>query len=194
MKEYTEEFYKVSIRAGKIQDANEKVARYINGLRMEIQDEISVLFPKTVEEAYQMVLKAEEKLMRKKSARSRGTFRGRGSQSGRGRSITPRDGASSSLSQHTPTEGDASGRRIFFRGRGGRGRGRENICYKYNKLGHKAYECPKNAGTNKRNVIVAQTEEEATKVPEEENVPEKGEYLVVNKVLLKPAKEVVEPA
>ena len=64
VKEYTEEFYKVSIRARQIQDTDEKVARYVNGLRMEIQDEISVLSPKTVEEAYQMVLKAEENLMR----------------------------------------------------------------------------------------------------------------------------------
>lgn len=41
------------------------MARYVNGLRMDIQDEISILSPKIVEEAYQMVLKAEEKLMRK---------------------------------------------------------------------------------------------------------------------------------
>ena len=83
MKEYTKDFYKVSIRAGKIQDTDAKVARYINGLRMEIQEEISVLFPKIVEKAYQVVLKAEEKLMRKQSVRSRGTFQGRGSQGGR---------------------------------------------------------------------------------------------------------------
>ena len=74
VKEYTIEFYKVSIRAGKIQDTTEKIARYINGLRMEIQDEISILSPKRVEEAYQMALKAEEKLLRKKSAKGRGTF------------------------------------------------------------------------------------------------------------------------
>lgn len=59
-KEYTGEFYKVSIRVGKIQDTDEKVARYVNGLRMEIQAEISLLSPKTIEEAYQMVLKAEK--------------------------------------------------------------------------------------------------------------------------------------
>ena len=74
VKEYTEEFYKVSIRAGQIQDTNEKVARYANGLRMEIQDEISILSPKTVEEAYQMALKAEEKLPRKQFSKGRGTF------------------------------------------------------------------------------------------------------------------------
>lgn len=47
---------------------------------------------------------------------------------------------------------------------------------------------------NKRNEIFAKTEEETTKVIEEENVPEKVESLVVNKILLKPAKEIVEPA
>ena len=73
-KEYTEEFYKVSIRVGKIQDTHEKVARYVNGLRMEIQDEISVLSPKIVKESYQMVLKAEEKLMRKQFGRNGSTF------------------------------------------------------------------------------------------------------------------------
>ena len=36
VKEYTKEFYKSSIRAEQIQEREEKVARYINGLRMEI--------------------------------------------------------------------------------------------------------------------------------------------------------------
>ena len=65
VREFIEEFYKVSIRVGQIQDTQEKVARYINGLRMEIQDEMSMLSPRTVEEAYQMDLKAEGKLLRK---------------------------------------------------------------------------------------------------------------------------------
>ena len=116
VKEYTEEFYKVSIRDREAQDTDEKVARYMNGLRMDIQDEISMLTPKTVEEAYQIALKAKEKLMRKQSAKGRGTFRGRGSQGGRGRSTTPRDGASSSSSQHATLGGDASGRGSFYRG------------------------------------------------------------------------------
>ncbi len=46
---------------------------------------------------------------------------------------------------------------------------------------------------NQRNAIVAKTKEETTKVIEEENVLEQGESLVVNKILLKPAKEIVEP-
>ena len=195
VKEYAEEFYKVSIKAGQIQDRAEKISRYINGIKTEIQDEISILSPKTVEEAYQMALKAEEKLIRKKYTKGRGNFRGRGSQGGRGISTAPRDGASSSSPQYAPTEGDTSGRRSSYRGRGGRNRGREVRCYRCNKLGHRAYECPENVGTNQRNEIISQTKEEARKFPETEKkiVLEKGEYLVVNKVLLKQIKEVVEP-
>eukprot|EP00253_Pinus_taeda_P018976 PITA_18976 len=179
VREYTKEFYKVSIRAGQTQDTNEKVARYVNGLRMDIQDEISILSPKIVEEAYQVVLKVEEKLIRKKYATGRGTFQGKGSQGGRGISTTPRDGASSSSTQHATTEGDAGGRGSFSRGRGGRGRGREVRCYRCNKLGHKAFEFPENAGTSHRNAIFAQVEEEAVAVTEEENVRERGEYLMI---------------
>lgn len=36
IKEYTEEFYKLSIRVGHAEDDVEKVARYINGLRYDI--------------------------------------------------------------------------------------------------------------------------------------------------------------
>ena len=79
VKEYTEEFYRVSIRARKFQDTPEKTARYVNGLKLEIQDEIGILSPKTVEEAYQMALKVEEKLLRNQSAKGRGNFHGKGS-------------------------------------------------------------------------------------------------------------------
>ena len=48
------------------------MARYINGLRMEIQDEMSMLSPRTVEEAYQMALKDEGKLLRKQPAEEEG--------------------------------------------------------------------------------------------------------------------------
>jgi uncharacterized protein YjbK len=65
VKEYTEEFYKLNIRVGHHESNDEKVARYMNGLRYEIQDEMSMMTIRTVEDAYQMALKAEEKLSRK---------------------------------------------------------------------------------------------------------------------------------
>jgi hypothetical protein len=70
VKEYTKEFYKLNIRAGHRESDDEKVARYINGLRYEIQDELSMATIRTVEDAYQMALKAEEKLSCKQSQRS----------------------------------------------------------------------------------------------------------------------------
>ena len=185
----------MSIRAGQFQDTPEKTARYVNGLRLEIQDEIGLLSSKTVEEAYHMALKAEEKLLRKQSAKTRGTFRGKGSQGGRGKP-TPRDGANSSSPHNASTEEDANGRRGSYRGigRGGRdrGRGRELRCYRCQGVGHKHYECPENVGAGPRNAVVAQVEEEVE--IEEKFLPERGESLVVNKVLLKQTKEVTEPA
>ena len=43
------------------------LARYINGLRYDIHDELSLLNLKTVEDAYQVSLKVEEKLLRKQN-------------------------------------------------------------------------------------------------------------------------------
>jgi hypothetical protein len=62
VKEYTEEFYKLNIRAGHQESDDEKVSKYMNGLRYVIQDEKSMVTIRTVEDAYQMTLKAEENL------------------------------------------------------------------------------------------------------------------------------------
>ena len=61
VREFTEEFYKVNIRQGHIEDTPEEVARYVNNLSFDIQDELSLLSLRSVEEAYQVPLKAEEK-------------------------------------------------------------------------------------------------------------------------------------
>jgi hypothetical protein len=42
VKEYTEEFYRLNIRAGHWESDDEKVVRYMNGLRYNIQDEMSM--------------------------------------------------------------------------------------------------------------------------------------------------------
>jgi hypothetical protein len=62
VKEYTEEFYRLNIRVGHRESDDEKVARYLNGLRYDIQDELSMETIQTVEDYYQMALKAKEKL------------------------------------------------------------------------------------------------------------------------------------
>lgn len=59
VKEYIEEFYRFSIRSGHLETDQEKLARYINGLKFKIQDELNIFSLKTVEEAYQIALKVE---------------------------------------------------------------------------------------------------------------------------------------
>jgi hypothetical protein len=72
VKEYTEEFYQLNIRAGHHENNDEKVSRYMNGLRYEIQDELNLATIRTVEDAYQLALKDEEKLSYKQSQKGRG--------------------------------------------------------------------------------------------------------------------------
>jgi hypothetical protein len=69
VKEYTEEFYKLNIRTGHRESDAEKVSRYMNGLRYDIQDEMIMITIQTVEDAYQMALKAEENMSQKQGQR-----------------------------------------------------------------------------------------------------------------------------
>jgi uncharacterized protein YjbK len=78
VKEYTEELYRINIRASHRESNDEKVARYMNGLRYNIQDDMSMMTIRTVEDAYQMALKVEEKLSRKQGQRGQGRSQARG--------------------------------------------------------------------------------------------------------------------
>jgi hypothetical protein len=52
VKEYTEEFYKINIREGHRESDDEKVPRYMNGLRYDIQYEMSMMTLRNVEDSY----------------------------------------------------------------------------------------------------------------------------------------------
>jgi hypothetical protein len=62
VKEYTKEFYRINIREGHQESDDEKVVKYMNGLRYDIQDEMRMMTIQTIEYSYQMALKVEEKL------------------------------------------------------------------------------------------------------------------------------------
>ena len=89
VKEYIEEFYRLDIRSGHVDDDVKKIVRYINGLRSGIQDEISFVKLESVEESHQYALKPEEILTKKHEQRQRG--RGGRFQRGRGRSYGESD-------------------------------------------------------------------------------------------------------
>lgn len=52
VREYTKEFYKVNIRDRYVEESIKKTNKYINGLRLDIHDNINMLSPRNVEEAY----------------------------------------------------------------------------------------------------------------------------------------------
>jgi hypothetical protein len=65
VKECTKEFYRLNTRAGHRESDDVKVARYMNGLRYDIQDEMRMVTIQMVEDAYQMALKDKENLNQK---------------------------------------------------------------------------------------------------------------------------------
>ena len=57
MKDYIEELYKLTIWFRHIELSKEKVARYINGLRFNIHNEVGMMNIYLVEDAYQNALR-----------------------------------------------------------------------------------------------------------------------------------------
>lgn len=53
---------KLQIRANVPEDNEQSAARYVNGLSFHMQDELALIKLHTVDEAYQYVLRAKEKL------------------------------------------------------------------------------------------------------------------------------------
>ena len=81
VEELTNEFYQLSIRMDHQEIDEQLVARYVNCLKFSIQDEMSINRVHSMEEAYQLALKAEEKLKQQFSQRNRGERRGTSSTS-----------------------------------------------------------------------------------------------------------------
>ena len=63
---YTEDFLKLCMNTNMVEGEEEKLERYMNGLKVPILEELSLDFPTTVNKCYQMTLKVEEKWKRKK--------------------------------------------------------------------------------------------------------------------------------
>ena len=92
------------IRARQTQEDIERVAKYINGLRFEIEDDISFLNLKIVEDACQSSLRVEENLLRRHNQKNRGRGSVRGSPNRGGKFHTSKDDAEGS-SIRTPQRG-----------------------------------------------------------------------------------------
>jgi hypothetical protein len=72
----------------------------MNGLRYYIQDEMSMMIIRTVEDAYHMALKAEENLSRKQGQRGRGISHTRGKTIAQDRTQRPQEEGKKTQTQH----------------------------------------------------------------------------------------------
>ena len=72
----------------------------MNGLRYDLQDEMSMMTIRTIEDSYQMALKAEEKLSRKQGQRGRGRSQARGKTISQDRNQKPQEEGKKPQTQH----------------------------------------------------------------------------------------------
>ena len=68
VKEYTQEFHQ--LRSNLVETENQEVIHYINGLRLVIQDQVSLQRPYKVNDAYQLALKVETQFYQGSSKKS----------------------------------------------------------------------------------------------------------------------------
>ncbi|XP_059064560.1 uncharacterized protein LOC131856697 [Cryptomeria japonica] len=161
---YTKKFHKLSLRGG-LEDEDEKVARYLNGFRYNMQDEIGLSIPKTLGECFQLATRVEEKVKRKQE-RHGGSGRGnenrvRGSRpNSEGQGQDKNDKSNDTFYDHRG--GYRSGGR-FGSGRGSRAfMGR---CFACIEVGNTFFKCPMNEQGGKKTekiIHLAQGEEQPT--------------------------------
>ncbi|XP_059067542.1 uncharacterized protein LOC131858346 [Cryptomeria japonica] len=203
---YTQEFHNLTLKAKMFETEKQKLARYINGLKYSIQDELTLVNVESVHKCFQLALKIEEKQKRRgEQSKGRGnSFHGRGRFNGRG-TFPKSQGESSNQS----ADNDAGGRGSF-KGRGsnngrGRSRGRgPNVftgrCFSCNQVGHQSFRCPQKSDTSNqgyRRVQLIQEEDCQSNSSYHTALskhadPVQGETLMFNRSLLVPLNK--EPA
>ena len=77
------------LRVGRLEEEVERVARYLNGLRQGIQDEISMMALDSMHKCFQLALRVEDKARRKNGSYQRGRGNNRGFRGNFGRGLIP---------------------------------------------------------------------------------------------------------
>ncbi|KAG6503395.1 hypothetical protein ZIOFF_035708 [Zingiber officinale] len=181
--DYTEEFYRLMARIDNQESEDQLVARYVNGLKATIKDEVEMQQLWKLNDAYQLALKVESKLLRhgaKKFADVRSFYPSKESTSkGLLKKSGNKDGAYSA-SKNKPIS-----------------------CFKCGQPGHYMNECPKRRSDTRAGVVEKEEEEppfeedspryDDDEHDREEIEPEEGECLVIQKVLAAPKQDENRP-
>jgi hypothetical protein len=154
---------------------------------------MSLMTIRTVEDAYQMALKDEEKLSQKQGQRGRGRSQSRGKTIAQDKTQKPKEEGKKPQTQPKrggSSQGQYADRNTFPRARGrGRGRGGEVKCFVCGNIGHKSYECldrKKDGGETH----IAEAQGQNVEAEDAKG----GRSLMMRKVLLNSEKELESPA
>ena len=151
---YIEEFHNLVMKFGIVEPENLKLARYLQGLKLSIQDELSLTTITIVQQCFMLASKVEERSKRRSEQGGRGrgrNDRARTNSWTKGKSDKS-DKSNKSSDQEAKEQGESSsrgharGRRSF-----GRGRGRSDRppkCYNHNQIRLYSNKCPKRANKN----------------------------------------------
>ncbi|XP_017183877.2 uncharacterized protein [Malus domestica] len=158
--DYTDDFMRLAERNNLMETENQRVARFVNGLKPSIQEKIGLQNLWSLQEAINMALKAEiiEKERRQTSFRRNVTEHFENpvvSSTDKGNSVPQSSGElkPSSFSSRAANEGSS---RTFNKGQNRNQPPRENpyakpmgdICYRCNKIGHRSNVCPERRQAN----------------------------------------------
>ena len=140
---YTQEFHNLTLREKVYETNKQNLARYINGLKYSIQDELTLVAIESIHQYFNLALKIEEKHKRRgESSRGRGSnFRGRGGRFQGRNNSSKEEGKSQNSENESSNRGTFRGRRSNNSRGGGNGRGRGgNVftgkCFTCNQTGH----------------------------------------------------------
>ncbi|XP_058222520.1 uncharacterized protein LOC131332354 [Rhododendron vialii] len=157
--DYTKQFYKLWSRINLMETDDQLVARYTSGLKLNLQGELMMHPIHSLEEAYQMALKAEEKV--KWAPFGKGDT----SKALKGKTVTQNKKNSAPNSEH-PNPHAGGGKKDFGKAESSS----SSKCFRCGEAGHRAYECP----TKKAEVNFVQEGQEEEEEPIYDEEPEGG--------------------
>lgn len=178
--DYTEDFYKLMARCDNQESEDQLIARYINGLKPPIRDEVELQQVWKLNDAYQLALKVEAKISRRGARKF------------------------ADVQSFYPSKVESSNRNAS---KGGKGENNPSAsktkppnCFKCGQPGHYMNECPKRRSDARMGLVNEegngkQTEDSEPKYDDddtferEEIEPEEGECLVIQKVLATPRQD-----
>lgn len=179
--DYTEEFYKLMARSSSQESEDQLVARYVNGLKTTIRDEVEMRQLWRLNDAYQLASKVESKLSRRGARKFADV-----------QSFYPSK-AESTNKDVSKKEGINSTSKI-----------KSKSCFKCGQIGHYMNDCPNRRNDPRAGVIAeggeeSHLEDESPKYDDdgeherEEIEPEEGECLVIQRVLATPKQDDNQP-